>query len=59
MTRINSGIEVHTLLDTHLFSEWRELPRIPTAILNQKNKSQPKSSFSLGNGHVSFFYDKM
>jgi deoxyribonuclease (pyrimidine dimer) len=59
MTRINAGIHPSRLLDTHLFSEWRELPRIFTMVKEGRNKSKPPAKFSLGTGHVCFFYDKL
>lgn len=62
MTRINSAISPKSLTDQHLLAELRELPRIFTAVLNRvrSNKSfnDIPSKFTLGNGHVKFFYDK-
>ena len=59
MTRINAGILVTNLTDSHLLAEWRELPRIPSAIASGYAviKNLPKQ-FTLNTGHVKFFYDK-
>ena len=62
MIRINSAINPKNLTDQHLLAEIRELPRIFTAV--NKRISQDKSfndipeKFTLGTGHVKFFYDK-
>lgn len=60
MTRINVGIDPKTLSGKMLIAEHREIKRIPNAIksgrfslLNQPN------TFTLGTGHVKFFYDKI
>ena len=60
MTRINCGIPPAELCDKHLMAEHREIKRIPNCINKGKYslKGQPKS-FTLGTGHVKFFYDKM
>lgn len=59
MTRINAGIPVETLTDKHLLAEHREIKRIPNLIKKGllSNIDQP-SKFTLGKGHVKFFYDK-
>ncbi len=59
MTRINAGINPINLSDKHLLAEHREIKRIPNAITNGKfdMKGQPMT-FTLGKGHVKFFYDK-
>lgn len=62
MTRINGQIPVAYLSDEHLRAEYYELPRICSlyrqrALKNHKFDDIPKS-FSLGSGHVKFFYDK-
>lgn len=64
MTRINL-VEPKQLLSKHLMAEYRELPRVFTAL----KKSHAKSMFSydhglpasyvLGRGHVKFFYNKL
>lgn len=60
MTRINCGIPVESLHDKHLLAEARECKRIPNLIKKGKYslKDQPKD-FTLGKGHVKFFYDKL
>lgn len=59
MTRINCGLNPSELTDRHLLSEAREIKRIPNLIKKGKfsMKGQPKT-FTLGTGHVKFFYDK-
>ncbi len=59
MTRINL-IPVIELSDQHLLAEYRELPRIVNAVINQKAilKNIP-DSYRLGIGHVKFFYNKI
>ena len=64
MTRINL-VEPSQLTTKHLMAEYRELPRVFTAV--EKLQSQGKSpedieipeSYVLGQGHVKFFYDKV
>lgn len=60
MTRINVGIPVKQLTDRHLIAEHRELKRIPNVVSRGRYnlKTTPKE-FTLGKGHVSFFYDKL
>lgn len=60
MTRINSGILVGSLIDSHLFSEYRELKRIPNTIKSGKAviKDIPKT-FSLNRGHVKWYYPRL
>jgi hypothetical protein len=60
MTRINSGIPVETLHRKHLLAEAREIIRVPNTIKSGKAvvKDIPKK-FTLGKGHVKFFYDKL
>lgn len=57
MTRINV-IPVSELSDQHLFAEWRELPRISSYAKKSKSLYNPPKSFTLGTGHVIFFYNK-
>lgn len=63
MTRINI-IEPDQLTKEHLLAEYRELPRIFTHILKAVEAGKNLSDFSLpakytiGKGHVTFFYDK-
>lgn len=60
MTRINIGIPVKRLADRHLLSEHREIKRIPNSISSGRAivKNIPEK-FTLGTGHVKFFYDKL
>lgn len=60
MTRINVGIPTKELVDKHLMAEHREIKRIPNCVAKGKfdMKGQPKV-FTLGTGHVKFFYDKL
>lgn len=60
MTRINI-IPVNELTGKHLVAEYRELPRVFALAAKadkQWRKRQP-SSYTLGTGHVLFFYDKL
>lgn len=64
MTRINL-VPPSELSDQHLFAEWREIKMVPKALRRSLNargiygvlNSIPKE-FTLGQGHVMFFYDK-
>jgi len=64
MTRINL-VPPSELTDQHLFAEWREIKMVPKALarslkargLHGVLNSIPKE-FTLGTGHVMFFYDK-
>lgn len=60
MTRINAGIAPKQLSNKHLIAEHREIKRIPNCISKGKFNlnGQPKE-FTLGTGHVKFFYDKL
>lgn len=61
MTRINC-IPVEELHDKHLVAEYRELPRVFTLCANhiKRGKTIPlQSSYTMGKGHVLFFYDKL
>ena len=65
MTRINADIDPSTLHRRHLIAELREITMVPAALkrsLRTKSKedilrSIPKT-YTLGTGHVRFFYDK-
>ena len=60
MTRINAGYAVRRLVRQHLLAELREIKRIPNAILSGKaNLNDIPETFSLGKGHVKFFYNKI
>ena len=60
MTRINAGIPPAQLTGKHLIAEHREIKRIPNAIAKGRYnlKTAPKE-FTLGTGHVSFFYTRL
>jgi len=60
MTRINCGIPPAELIDKHLIAEHREIKRIPNCISKGRYSmnGQP-DKFTLGTGHVKFFYDKL
>lgn len=60
MTRINVAIPPKELNTRHLLSEHREIKRIPNCVSRGRYnlKSIPKE-FTLGKGHVAFFYDKL
>ena len=60
MTRINSGISPRELTQEHLIAEHREIKRVPNCIAKGKYdlKGQPKE-FTLGTGHVKFFYTRL
>lgn len=66
MTRINSNVKPELLLDQHLMAEYRELPMVFASLkrsLKTKSISDVLSSipplFTLNEGHVTFFYDKL
>ena len=60
MTRINAGISPRQLTNKHLIAEHRELKRIPNVVAKGRcNLKNIPSKFTLGKGHVSFFYDKL
>lgn len=63
MTRINSSTNPKYLTDQHLLAELRELPRIFTAVSKRINKGQSfndiPEKFTLGTGHMKFFYNKI
>lgn len=59
MTRINAGIPPKELTDKHLLAEHREIKRIPNVIASGRfNMQGQPDKFTLGKGHVKFFYDK-
>ena len=63
MTRINT-VPDECLSDKHLLAEYRELPRIFTAVskIYDNGKSLPTDiplNYKLGAGHVKFFYNKL
>ncbi len=60
MTRINVGIPPIELTNKHLIAEHRELKRIPNVVAKGRcNLNNIPTQFTLGKGHVSFFYDKL
>lgn len=62
MTRINCGILPSELSTKHLIAELREIKRIPNHILKNKDNINLKNiplKFTLGAGHVVFFYNKL
>ena len=56
MTRINT-IPPEQLTDQHLFAEFREITRVST-LARALTKREQVSEYTMGNGHVKFFYDK-
>lgn len=64
MTRINL-VHVKELADQHLMAEYRELPRVFGAVLKHVQLGKRvrdfkiSSTYLLGTGHVTFFYDKL
>lgn len=60
LTRINVGIDPKELPTKLLLAEHREIKRIPNTIKSGKAIiSGIPDSFTLGPGHVKFFYDKL
>lgn len=59
MTRINV-VPPEWLCDQHLLAEYRELTRIPSAVVSSRYgiEGQP-ADYKLGAGHVKFFLDKL
>lgn len=64
MTRINL-VDPSNLTDKHLMAEYRELPRIFTAVLKLQEQGKTPDDvdipklYVLGRGHVKFFYNKI
>jgi deoxyribonuclease (pyrimidine dimer) len=62
MTRISVAVRAGELCDAHLIKERIEILRIPNAIKSGKakvNLSKIPSKFTLGTGHVIFFYPRL
>lgn len=60
MTRINCGIPPAELVDKHLLAEHREIKRIPNMVKSGKARLMDiPDKFTLGKGHVKFFYNKI
>lgn len=57
MTRINT-IDPKHLLDQHLFIEYREITRVARLARGPKPGEKFPQQYTLGTGHVTFFYDK-
>lgn len=63
MTRINI-VPVQSLTRQHLIAEWRELPRVfklahKASISTIGWTSRQPKHYTMGTGHVLFFYDKL
>lgn len=58
MTRINC-VPVTELVDKHLVAEYRELPRIFAMVRDPKHNETFPKTYTLGAGHMKFFYDKL
>lgn len=62
MTRINVGVPPRDLHRLHLIAEHREIVRVPKLVKKYHGRidfsSIPKQ-FTLGTGHVKFFYNKL
>ena len=61
MTRINV-VPVRELSDKHLVAEYRELPRVFRLSYEWQQRNRPTAipaEYTLGKGHVTFFYDKL
>jgi hypothetical protein len=60
MTRINIAIPPHELTTRHLIAEHREIKRVPNVVSRGRyNLKSIPPKFTLGKGHVAFFYDKL
>ena len=60
MTRINIGVDPRNLTTKHLIAEHREIKRVPNMVRSGKAKIVDiPAEFTLGKGHVKFFYDKL
>lgn len=60
MTRVNVGVDPSELPDRLLLAEHREITRIPNAVTSGRAKLvNIPQEFTLGAGHVKFFYDKL
>jgi hypothetical protein len=60
MTRINVAIPPQQLTNKHLIAEHREIKRVPNLITRGRyNLKSIPPMFTLGKGHVAFFYDKL
>ena len=59
MTRINVGIPPKELHTKHLLAEHREIKRIPNLAKKKIDFTKIPNVFSLGKGHVLFFYTRL
>jgi len=60
MTRINVSIPPRELTTQHLIAEHREIKRIPNMVASGRAKIvNIPITFTLGKGHVVFFYNKL
>lgn len=60
MTRINAGVRPDELPARFLLAEHREITRIPNAVTSGRaDVNGIPRQFTLGTGHVRFFYDKL
>jgi deoxyribonuclease (pyrimidine dimer) len=60
MTRINVAVRPIELTDKHLIAEHREIKRSPNCIKKGRyNLDGMPDKFTLGTGHVKFFYNKL
>jgi hypothetical protein len=60
MTRINVAIPPRELTTRHLIAEHREIKRIPNVVSRGRfNLKNTPLKFTLGKGHVAFFYNKL
>jgi len=60
MTRINVAVKPIELNDKMLIAEHREIKRIPNCVKKGRyNLSGIPDKFTLGTGHVKFFYNKL
>lgn len=60
MTRISATIKPEELCDKMLLAEHREIVRIPNTIKSGKARVENiPDKFTLGKGHVKFFYNKL
>lgn len=57
MTRVNT-IDPTLLLDQHLTREYKEITRVSTLARPYTTKDKVPKAYTLGTGHVIFFYDK-
>lgn len=60
MTRINVGIPPRDLTRQHLIAEHREIKRVPNVVSKGNfNLTGQPTEFTLGTGHVKFFYTRL